>query len=194
MKRIGTCFAVCATVVCALAVLAVAESDSTGQDQASGMPQMGAPAEMKHMEHLVGTWTADFKMRMDPNADWIVSPCTQKFEMILNGCALRAHFSSTVMGMPFNGEMTMTYNRETGKWQATWIDDMGARQTYMSGGMNDAGQMVLEGEDTQMGHTYLMKDITTPKSDSEFDWQMDVSFDGGKTWFTQMKATYRKQS
>lgn len=176
--------------VFAIAMTAFAQEEAK-EGAGDGMPAMGPPKEIKEMAHLVGTWNADFLMRMSPDAEWANSPCTQVISGILGGCGYRADFSTTVMGMPFNGLMTVTYNRNTNNWQSTWVDNLGAYQSMLEGDFVD-GVMTLNGAALEMGQAYLMKDITHHKSDTELEWQMDVSFDNGETWFTQMKATYTK--
>ncbi|HSH00279.1 MAG TPA: DUF1579 family protein [candidate division Zixibacteria bacterium] len=187
MKKFGALYSMLAVAVLTVAPLAQEEGGE------GGMPPMGRPAEMDQLSFLVGTWKADFQMKMAPDAEWATAPCTQVYEEILNGCAIRSHFSGTVMGMPFHGEWTMTYNRATGQWQSVWIDDMGANITYQSGGFNEDGQMVMLGEYIEAGQTALMRDIVTPKSDTEYGWEMLISNDGGETWWTQMKANYVKE-
>ncbi|MBN4076315.1 DUF1579 family protein [Gemmatimonas aurantiaca] len=176
--------------VFAFGLTAFAQEDST-ESAAGGIPPMGATAEVTAMSHLVGTWNAEFSMRMGPEAEWMVSPSTEVFESILDGCALRAHFSSTMMGMGFKGEATMTYDRISKKWQLVWTDNMGANQTMLVGEFVD-GVMTLSGEGVEQGKPYLMRDITKHTSDTEFDWHMEVSYDNGENWYTNMKAIYKK--
>lgn len=186
MKKYG--FILGLLSVAALTVAPLAQEEA-GE---GGMPPMGRPAEMDQLSFLVGTWTADFQMRMTPDAEWATSPCTQVYAEILDGCAMRAHFTGTVMGKPFHGEWTMTYNRASGQWQSVWIDDMGANITYQAGGFNEDGQMVMLGEYVEGDKISMMRDIVTQKSDSEYSWEMMISNDGGETWWTQMKANYVK--
>lgn len=176
--------------ICLFATTAFGQSDST-ESAGGGMPPMGPTPQIKAMDYLVGTWSADFNVRMAPTAVWTTSPATHVVESIWDGCALRINFASSVMGMPFNGQATVTYDRNSNKWQMVWIDNFGANQNLLEG--DKVGNvMTLRGEGVEMGQAFMMKDITTYKSDTEFDWQMDISFDDGKNWFTQMKATYKK--
>lgn len=174
-----------------LGVIVFAQDDKG--DAAGEAPPMGAPEELKQFDFLVGTWTTDFQMKMDPEAEWTTSPATMTYEKAMDGACIRGSFSTTVMGAPFNGLATLTYHRMKAKWQVNWMDNMGAYQSLLEGDFND-GKLTLEGEDMSKGQTNLMRDITTPKSDTEFDWEMQFSGDGGKTWWTTMKASYKKQS
>lgn len=167
-------------------------STLAGALQDSGLPPMGAPKEMKEVAFMVGSWKADFQMKMGPQSPWQSSPSTLVVEKILSGSALRSIFASNFMGMDFDGIATLTYNRDTGKWQNTWVDNMGAFQTYSEGEFKD-GKLVMEGDSTQQGQPVKLRETTQVVNASEYHWHMDMSMDGGKNWFTTLKATYKKQ-
>ena len=174
-----------------LGVMAFAQNDKPVAEGEA--PPMGPPEELKQFDFLVGEWTTDFQMKMTPEGEWTTSPATMKYEKGMDGSCIRGSFSSAVMGMPFHGLWTLTYHRMKAKWQASWMDNMGAYQSLYEGDFND-GKLTLEGEAVAMGQNNLVREITTPKSDTEFDWEMKFSGDGGKTWWTTMKASYKKKS
>lgn len=189
----------CGLACCAalLMAMSVSAQDSTkmrgGMDKMKGgMPPMGPPAEMKQIDGMLGTWKADFQMRMDEKAPWITSPATLVVTSILGGAANQGEFTTTMMGMEFKGFSRITYNRNTGKWQNCWIDNMGAYQTLSSGDFKD-NKLVLTAKDEYMGREFTMRETTTLKSATEVDWTMEMSYDEGKTWFVNMKGTYTKQ-
>jgi VCBS repeat-containing protein len=115
-----------------------------------------------------------------------------KVERILGGAAHRSHFSSTVMGTSLEGQGTLTFNRETGKWQNVWVDGMSAYQVMTQGTLKEE-TLVLEGEDRYQGRAYRMRDTTRKVSETELEWTLEMSTDRGATWFTSMQATYRKR-
>lgn len=159
---------------------------------AQEMPEMGAPGQMKDVAFMVGDWKSDgFQFKMGPEADWETTSMTMHVEPILDGCAQRSTYKGNFMGMDFVGIATMSYSRETGKWQNSWIDNMSASQVLTEGEFKD-GVITLMGKDSQMGQEVWMKDIVTKVSDTEIHWEMEMSMDG-QNWFTAMKATYRKQ-
>lgn len=174
-----------------LGVFAFAQDDKPAAEGEA--PPMGPPEELKQFDFLVGEWTADFQMKMDPEAEWTTTPATMTYEKAMDGACIRGAFSSKVMGMAFHGQSTLTYHREKAKWQMGWIDNMGAAQSLLEGDFKD-GKLTLVGEDFMMGQNMLLRETTTRKSDTEFDWEMNVSSDGGKTWWTNMRGSYKKQS
>ena len=173
----------------ALGALAV-----TAGAAAQEMPPTGPPAEMEQVAFMVGTWKTDaFQSRMGLDDDMESSSATMTIAPILGGSAHRTHFESTLMGMDFVGQGTLTFNRQTGKWQSSWVDNMGAYQSFMEGTTIEGDTVVFEGEDLYQGANYKTRDTTKRVSDDELDWTMEMSMDGGKTWYTGLKATYKRQ-
>lgn len=173
-----------------LCIAAFAQEDKSGAE--GEMPPMGPPEELKQLDFLVGEWKSDFMMRETPEGEWTTSPATIVYGKAMDGACIRGLFSSSVMEMPFSGQATLTFHRWKAKWQMSWVDNMGAYQIPLEGDFKD-GKLTLDGEDVSMGQTNLIRDITTFKSDNEYEWEMRFSNDGGKTWWTSMKGLYKKQ-
>ena len=99
-------------------------------------PQEQSAAQMEMMEKLsqpgeyhellkdfVGTWTADVKMWMDPNAPHIVSKGQATFKLIFEGRFLYGDFVGEFMGMPFKGINIMGYDNAKKEFFSIWIDN-----------------------------------------------------------------------
>ena len=153
---------------------------------------MGPPEQMKECNFLEGTWTADTQWKMSDSTDWIHSKATCEYTMILGGAALQMVYKSEMMGMPFEGLSIQTYDREIGKWQTTWTDNMSGRTSLYTGEKTE-GKTVMMGEDIYQGHSYLARMTSYNETPTSFDWSMEQSMDGGKTWFMSGKAHYTKQ-
>jgi hypothetical protein len=183
------------SVVCVLLLAFAAIVGLQAQEQGEGqqaMPQMGPPPEMKEISHLVGKWDVDMQWRnQPPDTGWMPAGGTAEYEYILDGAALRFDFHSEVMGMPMHGLGIQCYDRETDQWQMVWIDNLGARISY-SEGTEQEGKTVLVGKEVWQGQEYLSRVTTFNETDTSFDWTMEMSQDGGETWFVTGKATYTK--
>jgi hypothetical protein len=173
-----------------------------GEDQEAGkseemtsqeMPPMGPPEEMKMMKDVVGVYDVEQQWRMDPaSEEWETSNGVATYELILDGAAVRHTYESEMMGMPFHGLGLIAFNRETGKWQQAWVDNMGAQISYYEGNYKD-GQMVTVGEEKWQGQTYLARITVYNMEPDGFDWKYEMSMDGGKEYFTSGKAHYTKR-
>lgn len=157
------------------------------------MPPMGPPAELKQLEFLVGNWECAMKAKMDPTKDeWTESKGACTYSWVLGGAALQMSYKSDFMGMPFEGLSLETYNRETEKWQTTWVDNMSCSAMLMEG-TREGGKCTMEGDYVFMGTPTKARVSTANETPNSFDWKYEESTDGGKTWATSMTAVYTKQ-
>ncbi len=176
-------------VPCMLACLWLA---SAAFGLAQEMPPSGAPEQMKEIAFMVGHWKTDnMQYRMAADTEWETTSMTMQVESILDGCAHHSSLKGRLLGTDFHGIATISYNRETGKWQSSWIDNYSATQVLSQGEFKE-GTMSLTGKNSQMGQEYWIKEITKKVSDREIEWRLDSTYDG-QNWYTVMKATYRKQ-
>ncbi|MBD3402972.1 DUF1579 domain-containing protein [candidate division GN15 bacterium] len=163
------------------------------QEGQQGMPEMGPPEEMKHLEGMIGMWDVASKMKMDPTSDeWTDFSATAEFSYILDGAALRMDYEGQMMGMPYKGLSISAYDREHEEWQDTWVDNMTGRIMMMTGWEKD-GKRVMQGKDIWNGQEMLVRTTSHNMTDDSFDWKYETSTDGGKTWETMMTATYTKR-
>jgi hypothetical protein len=75
------------------------------------------------LEDFVGTWSADVKMWMDPNAPPVVSKGQATFKLIFEGRFLYGDFLGEFMGMPFKGINIMGYDNAKQGFFSVWIDN-----------------------------------------------------------------------
>ena len=190
-NKILTIIAVAAVAAMFVAsgMLLAEEKAMTGGDQ---MPEMGAPEQMKQVAGMVGNYEVTGKYKMDPASDWIEFTGTAEYSMTLDGAALMMHFHSEMMGMPFAGMGVLCYSREYKQWQNMWIDNMGGAMSIYTGDMKD-GKMVLTGTEKWQGQEYQAKTTTSNMTDKGFDWNYEISTDGGKTYVPSMEMHYTKK-
>jgi hypothetical protein len=177
------------------AVMAADEKPAAGAGQPAGMPQMGAPAEMKELSGLVGTWDYTMKMKMDMASDqWMETKMTCKCAYMLDGAALSMEHESVdlMMGMKFKGFGIETYDREKKQWQMSWVDNMSGRNSLYAGERTATGA-TFTGEDLMGGQSYLSRLSIYNQTATSYDWKMEASMDQGKTWITVGTATFTKR-
>jgi len=158
-----------------------------------GMPAMGPPAEMKQLESMNGEYAVKFFYKADPTSEeWTETEATAALSTVAGGAAQQLLYEGEMMGMPFTGIGLTSYDRETQKWQTTWVDSMGARISMYAGDFAD-GQLVVSGEDKGQGMTYYSRLTTYNVTESGFDWKYEMSMDGGTTYVEGAKATYTRR-
>lgn len=181
------------SLLAAVFLLAAVAPPVVAQDEGMGeMPPMGRPAEMDELEFMQGDWDVTMKYRMGPQMPWQESTGKATTEAILDGCAQRMDFTGNVMGMEMHGFDITTYNRETDQYESAWFDDMGARMSTMAGNFDEDGNLVMTGTDVQGGVEMDVRTTSRIESEDEVQWTMEMSVDGGQSWFESMQMVYTR--
>ena len=175
MKYLELLFAF-SMVFCVFGAMAIADNHQQDMQQQAGA--MGAPPEMKECRMLIGDWDVVQKWKMDPTSDeWMTEEGTSTFEYALDGATVIQHFESQMMGMPFAGLGMTSFNRETGMWQTSWVDNMGAQIMLMEGDMHD-DKMVMDGTGLWNSQKYWARVSFYNMTDDRFEWSYEMSMDG----------------
>ncbi|NMC42730.1 MAG: DUF1579 domain-containing protein [candidate division Zixibacteria bacterium] len=156
------------------------------------MMAVGAPPEMKQMVVFEGTWDVAMQMRMSAEAPWTETKGVCVYKMVLDGCALEQTMTADVGGMAMTGTGLTCFNRGSGKWQTSWIDNLSAGMSLYEGDFKD-GRLVVSGVDKMPGMTMLSRITTYNITPTKFDWLAESSFDNGATWVETMKGLYTKR-
>jgi len=178
------------------AVLALAlAAAASAHDQQQGMPALGAPEQMKPVTELVGTWDVAMSSKHDPSAsEWTNEKGVCTFTSVLDGCAVQMQYKglAPTMGIMYQGLGLQTFDRESAAWQFTWTDNMMAR-TVLYVGEQHGDTVSGVGEEMWQGQKYLARISTFNRKPDSFDWQYEMSMDGGKNWMVSAKAVYTRQ-
>ncbi len=176
-----------------LAVAGAAFADDAKSGAEHATPEPGPPKESAERDWMIGTWDVVMKNRMDPSTEnWTESKGVAVYTKVAGGAAIKTDFTSTMMEMPFEGLSLTCYDRELRQWQTTWVDNMSGRISLYTGKCDKSGS-VFQGEELWMGQKSLSRLSSVNKSATAFDWKMESSMDGGKTWAVMMTASYTKR-
>lgn len=176
------------TLLCLTLLMA---APALAQDQ--GMGQMGAPKEMDAVKMLAGDWTVNFKYRGSAEMPWQETQATNMNTLALDGACLVSDFRGSMMGMPMKGMNLLSYNRNTKMWEGVWVDNLNATLSYLEGPMTD-GAIVLTGEESMAGQTFSTRITQFNMTADSYDWKMEMSMDGGKTWTEMATAKYMRKT
>lgn len=116
---------------------------------------------------------------------------TNTITPMFGGCVLREHWEG---GGGNIGESYNMYDRGTGQWHQTWVDN-GGLLLKLDGKLED-GSMVLHGELIgRDGNKSLQRVTWTPGDDGSVRQHWESSADEGATWSTQFDGKYvRKEA
>ncbi len=166
--------------------------DNHEQNEMAAM-EMGAPAQMKELAYMEGQWDCDMEWAdMENPEKWNKTRGSAMYKYTLDGCAIESRFKGEMLGMPFDGFMMISYDRDTNEWQNLWIDSMGGKMSFYTGKYQE-GKMVTSGKEVWAGQKLHSRVTIFNQTENKFDWLFEHSFDGGKTWQVMGKAVYTKR-
>lgn len=113
---------------------------------------------------------------------------TNHIRAILGGCVLMEEWQSS--SGTFAGKSFNRYDRETGRWEQTWVDNQGG-VLKLTGEFKD-GKMVLAGDHVAGGEPVIDRITWTPNDDGTVRQLWEKSKDGGATWSVAFDGLYRK--
>jgi len=143
-------------------------------------PTCGAP-EHRQFDFWVGTWKV-----FNPQGRQVG---TNTIERTLDGCVLHEQWQSAGAHRGFSYNI---YDRTTGKWHQSWVDNSGML-LQIDGGL--AGRdMVLTGSGIGPGGAKVLNRITwTPVAADSVRQLWETSSDEGRTWSVAFNGMYVRQ-
>jgi hypothetical protein len=132
-----------ATHTAATDTTAVTEAprDSVAEEKA-WMAYMTPTEPHKMMAQETGAWTADMTFWHGPGAPAEKAKSTADVKMILGGRYQEMNYKGNVMGMPFEGRSTLSYDNAAKEYTNTWIDNMGTGMMVAKGKMSGNGKTI----------------------------------------------------
>jgi hypothetical protein len=175
-----------------------------GMDSAEmeAMMKAGAPGPMHAWmaEHMAGTWDANCKFWMKPDAPMTESKGVMVSEMMWENRYCHSKFTGEMnmgegMKVPFEGAALMCYDNITEKFQSLWIDSMSTGVMSAKGSLSaDKMTLTLNGEcmDPQTKKASPTREVYKFMGADKFVMEMHCTKDG-KEWKC-MEITYTKSA
>lgn len=166
------------SAVLLVAPLIAGPESMAGEPPAPRAASCDAP-EYRQFDFWIGSWTV---------TEGGKPAGYNRIEADLQGCALFESWSSVAGG---RGRSVNYYDRATGRWHQSWVDDRGGALELDGAWSN--GRMVLEGERRgEQGAGRARHRIAwTPNADGSVRQHWQVLKDGGP-WETVFDGLYRK--
>lgn len=156
---------------------------------------ISASPEHIEMAREVGTWDAETKFWMTPNADPVTSKGVETNEMF-GDFWLISKFKGDIGGAPFEGRMQLGYDPVEKKYVGTWIDTMTPYVSRMSGNYDVEShtlKLVSKARDPQSGE---IKTSTMVSKYIDADTKEFTMYDGGpdeEDPVKMMQITYKRR-
>lgn len=157
----------------------------------------GEPArDHEWLKQLVGEWDVQFKMYMQPDQPPMEAAGTDSVRTLGDQWII-AETKTTMMGVPYNGILTLGYSPLKEHFIGTWIDSFGGCLWVYKGTLNDAGDtLTLETEGPSLlegpAKTARYKEVIqiTGKDTRTFNSTMETP-DG--TWMKVVTIEHRRK-
>lgn len=164
-------------------LLAASAVPARAQDEAApaAPPPPCAAEEYRQFDFWLGEWEV-----RDANGSL---QGTNTIASILNGCVLSENWEGTSgsIGRSYNA-----YDRQTGMWHQTWVDNAGT-VLKIDGGL-DGNAMVMRGSGRGRDGGPVDHRITwTPLEDGRVRQHWEISRDGGATWNDAFLGFYARR-
>ncbi len=126
----------------------------------------------KMMAEETGSWNCEMTFWMGPDAPPEKAQSVADVKMIMGGRYQESNFKGTMMGQPFEGKNTLSYNNASDEITTTFIDNMGTGMMVGTGTYDEAtktinikGEMVnpMDGKKASYRETYTIVDANTRK-------------------------------
>jgi hypothetical protein len=140
-----------------------------------------APPEARQFDFWIGEWEVFLPDGKKAGEN--------RIEKVANDWGLLENWNG---GGGYSGKSLNTWISERKRWQQFWVGSGDALE--LSGGLNAAGEMVLEGRSIGAGAKETRERITwTPNADGTVRQHWQQSSDGGATWTTAFDGLYRRR-
>ena len=150
----------------------------------------------KHLEALVGSWSAQVSHWMAPGAPPQESTGSCTYAWVMGGRYLKQEFQSSFQGMPFEGYGLTGYDNFKKKHNSFWIDSMGTGMYPGTGTCTDNGKTMevhMEMDDPMTGQTGLkMRGVTRILGEDKHVFEMYAPGPDGNE-YKSMVITYTRQ-
>jgi hypothetical protein len=165
------------TFVVALAMVLLGLGD--GHAQSSLDPGCAAP-EHRQFDFWEGAWT------VTDSAGTVLG--TNDVTRIAGGCGLQEHWRGVRGG---EGMSLNVWQPSLERWTQFWVGT--GAVLFLTGGVDEEGRIVLQGERQMPEGPVLDRIIWTPLPEGEVRQQWETSADGGLTWQRTFTGLYRRR-
>ena len=142
------------------------------------------------LQQLVGEWEAETEAYMEPGKPPMRMKGTESVRP-LGAFWTITEVKSTMMDMPFTGNMTLGYDADKKKYVGTWVDSMTGHLWQYEGTMDAAGKtLTLESEGTcpmRPGKLTKFREVMELKDKDHKTFTSSMQGDDGQ-WVTMMTS------
>jgi len=171
-----------------LVIMLFALSLSAGAQQKNG-PQEKPCSSGDY--RLLDFWVGDWSLRWpDSPGGTPAGTGTNKIVRTLDNCVIQELFEAD-KPIGLHGMSLSTYDKQSGKWKQTWVDNTGSYLDFV-GDVHDDGAIFMREAKDKDGNPIKQRMVYKNFNKNEFDWSWERSTDGGATWNVMWPIHYTR--
>lgn len=164
--------------------------------QAQEVPEMPEPQkEHAWLQQLVGEWTSEVEIFMEPGQSPITSTGTETVRS-LGGFWIVAENQGEFGGQPFTGIQTLGYDVPTQQYVGTWVDSMSGYLWKYEGKLDKTGKILTletEGPCPQApGEISQFKEVIKINNPDHYVFSSSIRGEDGE-WTRALTINYRRK-
>jgi len=142
---------------------------------------------------LLDFWVGDWSLTWpDSPGGTPAGQGTNKISRTLDNCVIQELFEAD-KPVGLHGMSLSTFDRPSGKWKQTWVDNSGSYLDFM-GDVHDDGAIFMREAKDKDGNPIKQRMVYKNFTKDEFDWSWEKSDDGGATWKVMWPIHYTRMS
>jgi hypothetical protein len=151
------------------------------------MMSLDAIADSAWFNFWIGDWDVEWYGK-----DSVKEAGENHIKQILGSKVLQEDFKITKgANAGYEGKSWSVYNKATGKWNQTWVDNSGAYLDFT--GKKDGQNRIFEREIIKKdGSKIIQRMVFKNVIPDNFTWDWESSSDGGKTWKNNWQLFYTR--
>ena len=151
-------------------------------------PPCSSP-EASQFDFWLGDWTLTWPAEQTGGPEGETGRGKNRIERLFGNCAIEETFEFE--DRAFRGRSLSVYDPLSGKWQQTWVDNMGGYLLFTGGMTGDNMELRTQPVDRK-GDIAVNRMVFTEIQTNGLRWEWQGSKDGGMTWTDLWTITYSR--
>lgn len=150
------------------------------------------PAKVTPDSSSMDFWVGDWSLTWD-EGEGKTGHGTNRIERVLGGRVIQENFEAKEGNIAgFIGKSWSVYNKQTGEWKQTWVDNQGA---YLDFEYEQDGErkMFARAFIGPKGNTVQQRMVFYHITEDSFTWDWETSTDEGESWKLQWQIRYKRR-
>ncbi len=167
--------------------IAIAGACAIAAGARAAAPDACSAPQIHQFDFWIGDWDAAWTAE-----DGKPARGTNRVERILDGCVVAETFEAADGERTFRGRSHSVWDPRAQLWRQTWVDNNGSYLDF-TGGMSGERMILRRDATLADGSRAQQRMVFRAIERDRFDWDWEVSRDGGATWQLRWQIRYTRR-